>query len=70
MLIYFKNNDPAKYFYSLENEERKSDGRAIGGMVRRLLENRYRGQYSTALIYDNASGKLIEKYINGQKVAI
>lgn len=70
LLIYFKNGSPGKSFYSLENEEKKSDGKAMSGMIRRLLESRYRGKYSTALLYDNHSGRLIMKFIDGKKVNV
>jgi len=65
MVIYLKNG--ARHtFYSLINEEKKSDEFALRGMKRRLLENRFKGKYQTALIYNRYADILIEKFINGK----
>lgn len=70
MVIYLKSG-ARHIFYSLINEEKKSDAIALNGMKRRLLEKKFRGLYQTALIYDRYSDRLIEKYINGKmEVAI
>jgi len=53
--------------YSLQNEEKKSDAVAIGGMVRRLLFNKFKGKYQTALIYNRQTDQLVAKYVNGVK---
>lgn len=68
MIIYLKSGDRQTY-YSLLNEEKKSDEIALRGMKRRLLENRFKGKYQTALIYNRFSDKLIEKFINGKMEA-
>ncbi len=65
MVIYLKSGD-RHTFYSLINEEKKSDEVALRGMKRRLLENRFKGKYQTALIYDRFADKLLEKFINGK----
>jgi hypothetical protein len=65
MVLYLKNGD-RKCFYSLLNEEKKGDQIAIRGMQRRLLENRYKGKYQTAIIYDRIQDKEVQKFINGK----
>ncbi len=65
MVVYLKSG--ARHtFYSLLNEEKKGDSVAIRGMKRRLLENRFKGKYQTALIYDRYKDILLEKFINGK----
>lgn len=64
MVIYLKNGQ-RKCFYSLVNEEKKGDDVALRGMTRRLLENAYKGKYSTALIFDRVADTQVKKYVNG-----
>lgn len=64
MVVYLKNGQ-RKCFYSLINEEKKGDEVALRGMVRRLLENAYKGKYSTALIFNTSADIQVRKYVNG-----
>lgn len=64
MVLYLKNGQ-RKCFYSLINEEKKGDEIALRGMVRRLLENAYKGKYSTALIFNTSADVQVRKYVNG-----
>lgn len=54
-------------FYSLVNEEKKGDEVAKKGMVRRLLDRRFKGKYQTALMYDRISDTLLDKWVDGKK---
>jgi len=64
MVLYLKSGE-RKCFYSLLNEEKKSDEVAIRGMKRRLLDRMYKGKYQTALIYNRITDRIEQKYING-----
>ena len=67
MVIYLKNND-RKVFYSLTNEEKKGDRYAINGMIRRLLEKRYKNTYHTAVVYNRETNIEVLKMIEGRRV--
>lgn len=62
VVIYLLNRERC-VFYSLIEEDKKNPDRSLSGMVRRLLLDRYRKKYNTALVYDN--GSLIQKYVKG-----
>lgn len=64
MVIYLLNKDKHVY-YSIVSEDKKGEDKSIGAMVRRLLEGKYRKKYNTALVYDNSTGDLIQKYVKG-----
>ena len=66
LVVYMKNDD-RMVFYSLENEEKRSAEVAIRGMIRRLLLRKYLNKYKTAIIYDNTTGAMVSKYVNGVK---
>lgn len=64
MVIYLLNKTRLT-FYSVVDEDKKSNEKSINGMIRRLLTTKYRGKYNTALIFDNATGTMIQKYVRG-----
>jgi aromatic ring hydroxylase len=64
LVIYLKRGEK-KVYYSLENEEKVSDDKAIRGMIRRLLYHLYKDKYQTAIIYEQYTGKEKHKFING-----
>ena len=66
LIVYLKGGQ-RQCFYSLLNEEKKGDEVAKKGMVRRLLDRRFKGKYQTALMYERQTDTLLDKWIDGKK---
>ncbi len=69
LIIYLKSGQ-RQCFYSLLNEEKKGDDVAKRGMIRRLLERRFKDKYQTALLYDRISDLLLQKWVDGKQLQI
>lgn len=65
LIVYLKGGQ-RQCFYSLVNEEKKGDDVAKRNMKRRLLENKFKGRYQTALLYDRLNDVCVEKWVNGK----
>jgi hypothetical protein len=67
-VVYLKTGE-RKVYYSFLREDKKGQQVGIGGLVRRIINEKHRGQYNTALIYNNPGRdeQPMHKYVEGRK---
>lgn len=69
MVVYMKDKSCLR-FYSLANEDKKGMYYSVKAMIRRLLENRLRNKYHTAIVYDRCSDRELIKYVDGKRATL
>lgn len=65
--LLLKENNQVKRFASFPSEDYDRKGnqtkeRAIKGLIRRIINGKFKGKYKVAIIYDNISGDELYKW--------
>lgn len=70
VLVYFKNkpDGQGRLFYSRDHIGNKKNASPEKGLSRlqKMILGTFKGKYNTAIIYDNKTGDLFEKYVNDE----
>jgi len=61
LCLYLKNGEK-RYYSSRLKEDRSSKETGMKGLRRRFVNGKFKGQYHTAVIFDNTSKEILEKF--------
>ncbi len=68
LIVYFNDGNVRTFHSNLRRDSAMGMVRSGVSLIEKLLINKFKHQYKTAILVENASGKVLEKWYCGRKM--